>query len=245
MRLLGAIMSLLLGSAIAQNGTLAASSAAVAAAAKILASMPACGDSRRDDTSPSTAAPNNDLAAFVYATSGIAVVVSKKSSTHTITGPGNSHNNGGTVRLRSTDARDTPSIVFNSFDTGNTDNGGDVEDLQAAYDGVQLAREMFDKLVPGDGKFKQIWPGADNISSEADVKQFIRDEAWGHHASCSAPIGADDDANAVLDTVFKVRGVQGLRVVDALAFPKIPGTFVALPTYMISEKGADVIIKGL
>ncbi|KAK3676946.1 hypothetical protein LTR78_003151 [Recurvomyces mirabilis] len=83
------------------------------------------------------------------------------------------------------------------------------------------------------------------ISSEADVKHFIKDEAWGHHASCSAPIGADDDVNAVLDTNFKVRGVQGLRVVDASAFAKIPGTFIALPTYMISEKAADVIIKGL
>ena len=74
------------------------------------------------------------------------------------------------------------------------------------------------------------------------MKDFIRREAWGHHASCSCPIGADDDPNAVLNSNFKVRGVEGLRVVDASVFPQIPGFYVVLPTYMISEKASDVII---
>lgn len=47
---------------------------------------------------------------------------------------------------------------------------------------------------------------------------------------------------AVLDTNFKVRGVDGLRVVDASVFPKIPGMYIALSIYMISEKAAEVII---
>jgi choline dehydrogenase len=49
---------------------------------------------------------------------------------------------------------------------------------------------------------------------------------------------------AVLDSNFKVRGVDALRVVDASVFPKIPGYYIAVPIYMISEKAADVIIKG-
>ena len=49
---------------------------------------------------------------------------------------------------------------------------------------------------------------------------------------------------AVLDSNFKVRGVDGLRVVDASVFPKIPGYYIAVPIYMISEKAADVIING-
>lgn len=53
------------------------------------------------------------------------------------------------------------------------------------------------------------------------------------------------DPNAVLDSKFRVRGVTGLRVVDASVFPKIPGFYVALPIYMISEKAADVIINNL
>ena len=36
--------------------------------------------------------------------------------------------------------------------------------------------------------------------------------------------------------------MTGLRVVDASVFPRIPGTFIALPTYMVSEKSPDVIL---
>jgi choline dehydrogenase len=66
-------------------------------------------------------------------------------------------------------------------------------------------------------------------------------EAWGHHASCSCPIGADGDPLAVLDSRFRVRGVNGLRVVDASVFPRIPGIFIVTNIYMVSEKAADVI----
>jgi len=74
------------------------------------------------------------------------------------------------------------------------------------------------------------------------MKDFIRNEAWGHHASCTCPIGADGDPNAVLDSKFRVRGTTGLRVVDASVFPKIPGFYIAVPIYMISEKAADSIL---
>lgn len=50
---------------------------------------------------------------------------------------------------------------------------------------------------------------------------------------------------AVLDSSFRVRGVQGLRVVDASVYPKIPGTFTAVSTYMVGEKAADVILSQL
>ncbi|KAF5868609.1 putative choline dehydrogenase protein [Botrytis fragariae] len=148
-----------------------------------------------------------------------------------------SRNNAGTVNLRSADPRDTPEIVFNYFETGV---GGD-EDLQAVYEGMKFGIEAFENLIPLDGSFTRIWPD-ESITSEEDLKQFALDEAWGHHASCSCPIGADDDEMAVLDTNFKVRGVDGLRVVDASVFPKIPGMYIALSIYMISEKAADVIL---
>ena len=48
---------------------------------------------------------------------------------------------------------------------------------------------------------------------------------------------------AVLDSRFRVRGVQSLRVVDASAFPKIPGFYIAVPIYVMSEKAADVIME--
>jgi choline dehydrogenase len=154
-----------------------------------------------------------------------------------------SRNNAGTVELRSTDPRDTPIINFNSFDTGVTTNDADEKDLQAVYEAMEYARQAFADLIPLDGSFTEVWPGP-SVTTEAEIKEFIKDEAWGHHASCTCPIGADDDPMAVLDSNFRVRGVQSLRVVDASVFPKIPGFYVALPIYMISEKAADVIING-
>ena len=147
-----------------------------------------------------------------------------------------SRNNAGTVKLTSTNPRDMPQITFNSFSIG-----GD-EDIQAVYEGMQFGVEAFKNLIPLDGAFTQIWPPPETVQTEAEFKEFIRNEAWGHHASCTCPIGADDDPMAVLDSNFRVRGVDGLRVVDASAFPKIPGMYIVLSIYMISEKAADVIL---
>ncbi|KAF7161711.1 hypothetical protein CNMCM5623_007198 [Aspergillus felis] len=149
-----------------------------------------------------------------------------------------SRNNAGTVQLRSTDPRDTPIINFHSFDDGVTANDADQKDLQAVYEAMEFSRSIFKNL---QGGIEETWPGP-NVTTEAEIKDFIKREAWGHHACCTAPIGADDDPMAVLDGDFRVRGVDGLRVVDASVFPRIPGYYLALPTYMISEKAADVIL---
>ncbi|CDM36431.1 CAZyme family AA3 [Penicillium roqueforti] len=152
-----------------------------------------------------------------------------------------SRNNAGTVELRSTDPRDMPLINFHSFDTGVTTDGADDKDLQAVYEAMQFSRTIFDDLIPLDGGFEEVWPGP-NVTTENEMKDFIKKEAWGHHACCTAAIGEDGDPQAVLDADFRVRGVDGLRVVDASVFPKIPGYYIALPIYMISEKAAEVII---
>lgn len=147
-----------------------------------------------------------------------------------------SRNNAGTVTLRSTDPRDMPFAQFNSFRIG-----GD-EDVQAVYEGVQFARKMFQATPDINGTFEEIVPGP-SVQTPAQVKQFIRDEAWGHHASCSVPVGAHGDPYAPLDSEFRVQGVNGLRVVDASVFPRIPGFYIVGAVYMLSEKAADVIIK--
>lgn len=146
-----------------------------------------------------------------------------------------SRNNAGTVTLRSADPQDVPEIHKRNFAVG-----GD-EDLDALVEGAKYSRKAFESLVPLDGKFTEVWPGK-SVQTDAQWKEFTKYEAWGHHASCTAPIGADNDVNAVLDSKFKVRGIDGLRVVDASAFPNIPGTYLALPLYMLSEKASDVII---
>ena len=81
----------------------------------------------------------------------------------------------------------------------------------------------------------------DTPPPDCDLPQFVKDNAWGHHASCTCKIGSDDDKRAVLDKDFQVRGAKNLRVVDASVFPKIPCLFIISSVYMISEKASDVI----
>ena len=147
-----------------------------------------------------------------------------------------SRNSAGTVNITSANPRDTPRINFRNWVEGKD------KDLQAVVEGMQYSIDAFDKLIPLDGDFKRVWPPT-SINTADELREFAHNEAWGHHASCTAPIGTDDDPLAVLDSKFRVRGVEGLRMVDASVFPKIPGFFIALPTYTMSEKAADVIIK--
>ena len=68
----------------------------------------------------------------------------------------------------------------------------------------------------------------------------MRDNAWGHHASCTCAIGPRE-ADGVLDRRLRVHGTERLRVVDASVFPRIPGFFIASAVYMVGEKAADMI----
>lgn len=86
----------------------------------------------------------------------------------------------------------------------------------------------------------EIIPGPE-YQTEAELSEWVKDTSWGHHACCTAKIGADDDPLAVLDSKFRVRGTTRLRVVDASVFPRIPGYYIQTPIYMISEKAAAVI----
>jgi len=74
-----------------------------------------------------------------------------------------------------------------------------------------------------------------------ELKNFIRNNAWGHHASCTCPIGPKENGG-VLGSDFRVHETEGLRVVDASVFHRIPGSFIVSSVYMISEKAADVIL---
>ncbi|MGN6378179.1 MAG: GMC family oxidoreductase [Gaiellales bacterium] len=142
-------------------------------------------------------------------------------------------NTAGTVRLRSADPRDTPVIDFRYFEEGN-DAAGD--DLRAVVDGIGFVRGLLARLG-----HEEEWPG-DRVAGDDAVAEWVRNEAWGHHASCSCRMGRPDDPMAVVDSRFRVRGTRNLRVVDASVFPRIPGFFIVTPTYMLSEKAADAVL---
>lgn len=159
---------------------------------------------------------------------------------------GHTDNRGGTVKLASANPRERPQINFHYFDDGDVDAGQDVNDLTAVVNGVEIVRRIATKADQLDlfTAHEEVWPGA-AANDRTKVGAWVKKEAWGHHASCSAAIGSDDDIDAVLDSKFRVRGTTGLRVVDASVFPRIPGTFIVLPIYMVSEKATDTILESL
>ncbi len=150
---------------------------------------------------------------------------------------GHTANRAGSVSLRSTDPRDTPAVNFRYFEEGD-DAAGD--DLRAVVGGIRLAR----RLVGGLTRFGRIaeeeLPGA-HVQTDEELAEYVRDNAWGHHPAGTCAIGPRE-RNGVLTSDFAVHGTQGLRVVDASVFPRIPGFFIVSAVYMIAEKPADVIL---
>ncbi|KAH8194295.1 hypothetical protein TruAng_011533 [Truncatella angustata] len=148
-------------------------------------------------------------------------------------------NRAGTVTLASDDPQDVPVIAFNTFE----DDLSADQDLQASYEGIKFARDAMDKMIPLGGSFVEEKPGRANAPTIDDVKEYAKTQSFGHHACCTAAIGGDEDEGAVLDSAFRVRGTTGLRVVDASAFPVVPGFFIALPTYLLAEKASEAILR--
>jgi len=163
------------------------------------------------------------------------VIVTRKSALTWAIIKAHTNNTAGTVRLKSKDPLEPPDIDFHYFEEGNDAAG---EDLAAVVKAVKFVRSM----NAGNHKIaREVFPGAD--VHDDGLAKWIRDNAWGHHASCSCRLGRVDDPNAVVDGRFRVIGTTGLRIVDASIFPRIPGFFIATPIYMISEKAADVIVE--
>jgi choline dehydrogenase len=106
-------------------------------------------------------------------------------------------------------------------------------------DGVEFVRDV----MGGSREYmaNEVVPGED-VATRAQIKDFVRDQAWGHHASCTCAMGPRSDTQAVVDSDFRVHGTQGLRIVDASVFPRIPGFFIVTSVYMISAKAAQAIL---
>ena len=155
---------------------------------------------------------------------------------------GYSQNDTGTVELRSADPTATPAINFRYFNDGH---GGDY-DLDAVKEGLELARAINRRARKlgwlDQNKDHEVFPGP-AIQSDQQIKDFIKKEAWGHHASCSNKMGTPDDPLAVVDSQCKVYGTANLRIVDASVFPKIPGLFIVLPLFILAEKASEEILR--
>jgi 5-(hydroxymethyl)furfural/furfural oxidase len=102
-------------------------------------------------------------------------------------------------------------------------------------DGPQaLRRYMIENFVVEGFTFDQV------MTDEDALEEFVKKNTIGvWHASCTCRMGRADDPMSVVDTEGRVKGVQGLRVVDASVFPIVPSANTNFPTLMVAEKIAS------
>lgn len=146
----------------------------------------------------------------------------------------------GSVTLRTADPQDTPEINLRFF---KKHGSADLNELVAA---TKLLRQTWLSAGTGAAPFQELHPcpgevGKVSCTDDAQA-EFTKLQAWSHHATSTCAIGAGNDPMAVLDSKFKVHGVLGLRVVDASAFPRVPGAFPVIPTLMLSQKATEDIL---
>ncbi len=102
-----------------------------------------------------------------------------------------------------------------------------------------LRKWMIDRFIVEGYRFDQLMTDDDALES------FIRGATIGvWHATCTCRMGADGDPMAVTDNQGRVRGVSGLRVVDASLFPAVPCANTNFPTLMTAEKISDAMVSG-
>jgi choline dehydrogenase len=139
----------------------------------------------------------------------------------------------GSVGLRSADPRDPPEIRPNYLSTP--------EDRRVAADAIRLTRRIMGARAMARFSPREHLPG-DAVDGDEALARAAGDIGTTiFHPVGTCRMGVDGDAMAVLDPELRVRGLRGLRVVDASAMPSITSGNTAAPTMMIAEKGAAMI----
>ena len=138
----------------------------------------------------------------------------------------------GSISLASADPRDPPLI-----DPGFLTDPGDLDEMAAA---VALAREIGAAPQLSDWRKREVFPGP-GVTDRKGLRDFGRRAANSfHHPVGTCRMGTDE--GAVVDPALQVRGIQGLRVVDASVMPSLPQAMVNAATIAIAERAADLIL---
>ncbi len=142
----------------------------------------------------------------------------------------------GNIRIGSGDFRDAPKISPNYLATE--------EDRKVAADSLRQVREIMGQPAMAPFEPKEFKPGI-QYQSDEDLAKLAGDIANTiFHPVGTVKMGRDDDAQAVLDSHMRLKGVRGLRVVDASVMPRITSGNTNSPTLMIAEKAAGWILAG-
>lgn len=143
----------------------------------------------------------------------------------------------GTVTIQSNDTAVQPLI-----DPGWFTNSTDIE---VAVQAFKRMREIWAaKAIQGVLLSGELDPGP-SVQTDEEIKEYILNTTRTiYHPACTCKMGRRNDTMAVVDSKAKVIGVQGLRVVDAAAFPLLPPGHPQATIYGLAEKIADDILKG-
>ena len=138
----------------------------------------------------------------------------------------------GRLRLRSANPDVPPIIDLNYL--------ADREDMRRMADGVRLAWRLMHEgpLAPMLKEFVNLT--AEAVNSDSALETFVRENSTTiFHPVGTAKMGPDNDQMAVVDQYCRVRGIDGLRVVDASIMPNIVRANTNLTCIMIGERVAD------
>jgi choline dehydrogenase len=139
----------------------------------------------------------------------------------------------GEITLKSSDPHDPPRILFNLFK--------EKSDVDRMIRGVRAARKIYRSEPLGSLIGEEITPG-DALQTDEQLEEHIRNTAAiTLHPVGTCKMGVETDPMAVVDDQLRVRGVEGLRVIDASVMPEVPGGNTNAPTIMVAEKGSDLI----
>ncbi|MGH4000097.1 MAG: GMC family oxidoreductase [Pseudonocardiaceae bacterium] len=141
----------------------------------------------------------------------------------------------GRVWITSADPEAAPSIDYRYF----TDPDG--RDEAVLVEGVRLARRIAEAEPFASRLVREVFPGPD-VQTDEQISEVARaTHQTVYHVSGTCAIGSDEDPLAVLDPSLRVRGVDGLRVVDASVFPQLVATNPVVTIMMVAERAADLI----
>jgi choline dehydrogenase len=139
----------------------------------------------------------------------------------------------GSVKIVSSDARVHPALRFNYLSTD--------QDRREWVEAVRVARRILNQPAfdPFNGGESSPGPA---VETEPEILDWVaRDAETALHPSCTCRMGVDE-LSVVDPATMRVRGVEGLRVVDASVFPYVPNGNIYAPVMMVAEKAADLIL---
>jgi choline dehydrogenase len=139
----------------------------------------------------------------------------------------------GRIGIRSTDPFADPVIRANYLATP--------EDRRVLREAVKIGRDVASQAALDPYRDAEFTPG-EQVRTDDEIDAWVRANAETiYHPVGTCRMGRDDETDAVVDASLRVRGLEGLRVVDASVMPTLVGGNTNAPTIMIAEKAADLI----